>query len=248
MPTGLASHHVSAVEGVYNAVENMPADKIAIIVIYWGSGTIAENRPQMEGVMYHLFLRNKKFAVVSFNDQGTTFAFDSAKRLADEMGKVYGEDWVHWGYKPPANLIPLLQSFPSDVKKAMVADINGTPLDQIPMMQNVKDIKNIGLIMDTTSVGELDYWIAYVYRPYGTPIIYGPTAVMAPEGYNPLDAGQIKGMLPGLQGAAAYERRLERTGFATKAMGALSTSHLLIIVLIILGNVGYLSTLRRRER
>ena len=98
-----------------------------------------------------------------------------------------------------------------------------------------------------TPSGTLDYWIAYVYGSYRTPLIYCPTAVMAPEGYNPLDAGQIKGMLTGMKGAAEYESLLGRQDFATRAAGALSTSHLLIIVLIIAGNIGYISSRRRRS-
>ena len=235
-----------AVKKAYKTVEDMPADKMAVIVIYWGSGTMAETGPQTSALIRHLFKLNKKFAIVAFDPQGSKFAYDSAITIGDELHKKYGVDWVHWGYKPPANLLPLLQSFPRDVVKAMVADINGTPLAEVPAMKGIKTIRDIGLIADVTSVGELDAWIAYIYGSYKTPIVYCPTAVIAPEGYNPLDAGQIKGMLPGLQGAAAYERLLHVEGFATVAMGPLSASHVLIIVLIIAGNIGYISARRRR--
>jgi len=235
-----------AVHKAYDTVEDMPPNKLAVIVIYWGSGTMAETGPQTAALIRHLFLLNKRFALVAFDPQGSKFAYDSALTIGNELGKKYGTDWVHWGYKPPANLLPLLQSFPRDVVRAMVADINGTPLAKVPAMKGIKTIRDIGLIADVTSVGELDMWIAYVYGPYRTAIVYCPTAVIAPEGYNPLDAGQIKGMLPGLQGAAAYERLLHIEGFATKAMGPLSTSHVLIILLIVVGNVGYVSSRRRR--
>ena len=49
-----------------------------------------------------------------------------------------------------------------------------------------------------------------------------------------------------MKGAAEYEHLLGRKDFATKAAGALSTSHLLIIALIIAGNIGYISSRRRR--
>lgn len=237
-----------AVKGVYSTIEKMPSDKMAVIVIFWGSGTMAETEAQTAALIRHLFLRGRRFAIVAFEPQGSKFAFDDATSIGKELGKKYGTDWVHWGYKPPANLLPLLQTFPRDIVKAMVADINGTPLAQVPAMKGIRTIKDIGLIADVTSVGELDTWIAYVYGPYRTPIVYCPTAVIAPEGYNPLDAGQIKGMLPGLQGAAAYERLLHVEGFATKAMGPLSTSHVLIILLIIAGNIGYISSRRRRAQ
>jgi hypothetical protein len=237
-----------AVKSAYKTLEKMPKDKLAVIVIYWGSGTTAENRPQTEALMRHFMMLGKRFAVIAFDPQGSQFSYDSAKAISKELHKTYGKDWVHWGYRPPANLVPMLQSFPHDVIKTVGTDINGTPLKKIPAMAGVKDIKDIGLIVDTTSVGELDVWIAYIHGPYRTPIVYAPTAVIAPDAFNSLDAGQITGLLPGLQGAAAYEHLLGRKGFATRAAGALSTSHLLIIGVIILGNIGYISSRRRAEQ
>lgn len=234
-----------AAQGVYDTVEKMPADKLAIIIIYWGSGTTAENRPQVEALMRHLMMRGKRVAVLAFDPQGSQFSYESGAAVAKELGKKYGTDWVHFGYRPPANLVPLLLSFPKDVIGAFQTDKDGKKLADLPVMRGVKTIKDIGLLADTTSVGELDMWIAYVYGPHRTPIVYGPTSVMAPEGYNPLDAGQIKGMLTGMKGAAEYEHLLKSPGFASRAAGALSTSHVLIIVLIIVGNIGYISSRRR---
>ena len=236
-----------AVRGAYNAVEAVPSDKITILSIIWDSGTIAENRPQTEALIRHLFKSNKKFALLSFAPQGSKLAYDSAKRISDEMGKEYGKDWVNWGYRPVANLVPLLQSFPRDIYSSIGKDFQGTPLSKIPMMRNIKTIKDIGLVAEITPSATLELWIAFVHGPYRTPLIYAPTAVMAPEGFNPLDAGQIKGMLTGMKGAAEYEHLLGRSDFATRGTGALSASHLLIIVLIILGNIGYISS-RRKHR
>lgn len=235
-----------AVKGFYDAVEAMPPDKIALISIIWDSGTVAENRPQTEALMRHLFLRDKKFAIIAFAPQGSKFAYDSAERIAEELGKEYGKDWVHWGYKPAGALVPVMISFAQDIPDTIQKDTHGTLLSHIPMMAGVENIHDIGLIAEVTPSGTLEYWIAYIHGPYRTPLVYAPTAVMAPEGFNPLDAGQIKGMLTGMKGAAEYEHLLGRKDFATKAAPALSASHMLIIVLIIAGNIGYISSLRRR--
>jgi len=237
-----------AVRGAYDAVESIPDDKIAIISIFWASGTIAENQPQTEALIRHMFLRDKKFAILAFDPQGNKFSYDSAARISKEMGKEYGKDWVHWGYRPAANFVPLLQALPHDVQGAIGKDYHGMPVGSIPMMQGIKKIDDIGLIAEVTPSQTLEVWIAFIYGPYRTPLIYAPTAVMAPEGFNPLDAGQIEGMLIGLKGAAEYEHLLNRQDFATRAAGALSTSHILIIALIVAGNIGYISSRRRRER
>jgi hypothetical protein len=237
-----------AVQGAYDAVEAVPPDQIAVISIVWDSGTVAENRPQTEALMRHMFMRNKKFAVLAFAPQGSKMAYDSGERIAEEMHKEYGVDWVHWGYKPGGSMPTTIISMARDIPGTIGKDANGTPISQIPMMKGIKDIHDVGLIAEMTPSGTLEYWIAYVYGPYRTPLVYGPTAVMAPEGFNPLDAGQIKGMLTGMKGAAEYEKLLGRKDFATRAAGALSTSHVLIILLIVAGNIGYVSAQRRRRR
>ena len=132
-----------------------------------------------------------------------------------------------------------------DLPKAVGKDKYGTPVARIPMMQDVRSIKDVGLVIDITPSGTLDYWIAFLQGVYGTPLGYAPTAVMVPEGYNPLDAGQIKGMLPGLVGAGQYEVLINHRGFGTRASGAQSATHILIIFLIIAGNLGYIASRRK---
>lgn len=233
-------------QSVYDAVENMPSDKIVILSNNWAAGTTAENVPQTEALVRHMFSRHKKFAVLSFDVQGNKFSYDIASRIGKEMGMKYGEDWVQWGYRPFSNMPLILQGLARDIPNTMVNDMNGTPLSEIPMMKNIKDIKDIGLVEEITSSGTAQYWIAYIYGPYRTPIVYAPTSVMAPSAFNYLDAKQIKGMLLGMKGAAEYEKLINHEARATSGAGSLSSSHLLIIFMIILGNIGYLTTKRRR--
>ena len=235
-----------AARGFYDTVEQMPDDKIAIVSANWAAGTEAENGPQTEALIRHLFMRNKKFAVMSFDPQGSQFADDIATRLAKELGKEYGVDWVHWGFRPFPQLILTVQGIGRDIPKTIGTDKNGTPLSEIPMMRGVRNVKDVGLIAEITPSATLGVWIAFIYGPYRTPILYAPTSVSGPEGFNWLDSGQIKGMLVGMKGAAEYEQLIEARGFATRGASALSSSHLLIIVLIVLGNVGYVISRRRR--
>jgi len=236
----------TAVRGVYNAVEDVPKGKIAVISITWGAGTIGENRPQTEVIARHLFRKRVPFVMISWDQQGTTLAYNTVKRVADEMHMVYGRDWINAGYRP-GYVAQFLQAFVNDVPGKISRDFRGVPVVRYPMMKGIKTAEDIGLAAEITPSGTLETWIAFLGQPHHVPLVYCPTAVMVPEGYNYLDAGQIKGMLPGLIGAAKYEQVLSVRGFASRAANALSVSHLLIILLIILGNLGYLAA-RRLER
>ena len=106
-------------------------------------------------------------------------------------------------------------------------------------MKDIKDLKDIGAIIEITPTGSLGTWIGLVQGKYNTPLLYAPTAVMAPDAYPFLDSGQVSGLLTGVKGAGDYEQLTGTHTFGTRATGALSLVYALIIVFVILGNVGY---------
>ena len=66
-----------------------------------------------------------------------------------------------------------------------------------------------------------------------------------------LNSGQLKGALPGLQGAAEYEQLVKTAGYssggpAQAGMSIQSIVHYALVLLLILCNVGYFVT-RHRE-
>ena len=65
---------------------------------------------------------------------------------------------------------------------------------------------------------------------------------MASDAYPYLNAGQLEGLLGGLSGAAEYEKLIGVPGTATIGMDAQSIAHILIILLIALGNIAYFAT------
>jgi hypothetical protein len=234
------------VRKAYQTVEHLPKNKIVLVSIWWGPGTVAENRPQMEAIVRHCFKRGVPVVILPWDQVGSNLAYNRVEQVAKEMGKVYGKDWAAFGFRPAADQAVL--GLRSDFQGTFKRDRFNTPLSEIPVMKNVKNWQQIGAIVETTPSGTVGLWINFIGQPYKIPIIYCPTGVMVPEGYNFLDAGQIKGMLPGLIGAAKYEYILKQPGFATRAANALSASHVLIILLIILGNLGYIAAGRRENR
>jgi hypothetical protein len=235
------------VRGVYDAIEHWQKGKVAIVSVTWDAGTSGENMPQTEAIVRHLMMRHIKFFVLNFwYPQGTQFAQDICGKLAKEYHYKYGRDWCQFGYFP--NMESMLQGLQQNLRAQLKKDRFGTPIDKIPMMNGVRSTRDdIGLVIEITGSASLQNWISFVQGVDGTPIAYAPTAVMVAEGYNPLDAHQIVGMLPGMKGAGEYETLIRHKGFGFRAAGALSTSHILIILLIILGNVGFIAAKRTRQ-
>lgn len=231
------------VRSAYKTIDTIPTDKIAIISIVWSAGTEAENGPQTEALMRHMFKKNIKFAVISWDPVGAELTYKMGADIAKEMHKEYGTDWVHLGYNPGpiyAVISGMGQNFIGTLKK----DRFNKSLTELAVTKNIKNHKQIGAVAEITPSGTIYSWITFFSNPYHVPLIYCPTAVMAAEAYPFIDSGQIVGMLNGVIGAAQYETLLgmgnQRT-YAAAASWALSSAHILVIILIVLGNLGYLA-------
>jgi hypothetical protein len=116
-------------------------------------------------------------------------------------------------------------------------------------MAKYKKADDVGLIIEFAAADTVKYWIQFFQRAGTAPIatLFCPTSVMANEAYPMLETGQLQGMLVGLKGANEFETVMKRPGFATRASASLSYSHLLIILLIVLGNVGMIQDRKRQQ-
>lgn len=234
---------------LFDFIETMPRDKVVLIAADWEAGTRGECWPMTEAVLVHLLREKRKFAIVGFVPQGPEFAQNIAEKWVGVYGGKYGTDWCNWGYK--AGYDTTLRALRQNIHSTVKTDVKGTPIGELEMMKHVRTIKDIGLVVEFTGSGLLDM---YLQRVPETPLAQGCTAIIAPEQYTYLLSGQLKGLLVGMRGAAEYEKLLEDqdqtegrsdaevsrrvSSQARLGMNGQSMAHVLIIVLIILGNVG----------
>ncbi len=243
----------SQVKAAYQALETAPVDKLCIVEGQWANGTRGENRPQTKALLRHLMRRRIKFAIIGFDAQGPDNTNKIAMELATEVSPPYkyGVDWVNWGYRNENAVEAFLKSMVRDIPGAVKVDYNNTKItdfNKLPIMKNIHDMRDVGLFIDITPSSTLEKWIAFVQGVNNTPTVYSCTAVMAPEGYQFLDSGQIVGMLTGIKGAIEYEDLIHTRDSASRQAMALSITHVMIIVLIVLGNIGFVAEKRKRAR
>jgi len=166
---------------------------------------------------------------------------------AMEAEKESGRDYVFLGFTPGSANVILNMGL--DLPKTFPKDHFGKPIESLPMMQGIKTLRDVqyAISLGAGSPG-CETWYVYGKEKYGFELGCGVTAVSAAGLYPLLQTGQINGLIGGLRGGAEYETLLRRAGKATAGMDAQSATHVLIIVLILLGNVGYLLTRRREAR
>lgn len=231
---------------LYQALEELPTDKLVVIASNWDAGSQAETRPQLIALVRHLIRRDVSFAIICTayptSPQLANTAVEEAIRLEKATDRwTYGTRWVNLGFKLPDD--PWLRSFSSSITGAVKVDVRNTPLAEIPVLRGVNRFGpdgQVSMLIDITGSNTIDKWYEFL-GPTKVKIGLACTAVMAPEQYPFLDSGQLSGLLTGMKGAAEYEQLLQAPGFAMPAMAGQSFAHLYIILLILIGNIAVLA-------
>jgi len=259
---GLAPAEMQQARKFFDVVEALPNDDSSIVLIAmdWGPATKAENEPQTEVLIEHLLRRRVRFALISSTVEAEPFLRDLpdrvAKRLSSENPREkweYGKDWVNLGYRPAMGAMIQKMAAAQDLRQTLGMDARGTPLADVPCMRSVKNIKNVKLLAEFTGlVGALEGWLQFFqtsdYRP---PLAHGCTAITIPDAYIYVDSGQLVALHEGIAGAAAHSWLLTKKfknrepDSAIVTNTALAVAHVVIIVLIVLGNVGMFLAMRK---
>lgn len=242
MPPGSTS---PATRGLYEAIESCPADKVVWINSTWDMSSRAECQAQLACLVRHLCRRRLRFVVTSVgNPFGPEFAEQIIEPIAAEAGYVYGRDWVNLGFiQAVGGLGVVIDGLCRDLHKLRPEDVKGTPVDQIPLMQKVRSIRDISLVCCVTYAPQ-PQWISFVRGQHGTPVGFACMSIMAPNYYTFLDSKQLCGMLVGNRGAAEYEALIDRPALGTKLIMAASFGNAIVILAALLGNLGMWAALR----
>ncbi|MFH1866272.1 MAG: hypothetical protein ABIK85_10345 [Candidatus Eisenbacteria bacterium] len=233
------------VQTLYDAVEAIPPGSIVMLGADYSPDTMPELQPMVDTFLRHAFSRDLRVVVACLWPASPPLVERVMGPLAEEYGKVYGVDYVNLGYM--AGGIVTLLGMGSSIPNTFPSDYGGTPVGQIPLMQEVQNFDDIAFVMEVSAgTPGTREWVQQVQGRYRVALGSGTTAVGAPNFYPYVQSGQLTGLLGGLKGAAEYETLIGYPGDATKGMDAQSIVHALVVVFILLGNVVYLLSLRRR--
>jgi hypothetical protein len=225
----------------FNYIDDIPDGTTIMVTFDYGVSAMPELYPLTVATFHHLWTRDFKVVVVASWLQGPLVMDVVLNELqpAESYGKVYGEDWVELGWFAQGEIG--MAALGNDIWETLPIDyIENEPTSSFPIMQNIKTAADIDLIISfETGTPGLPEWVRQWNVPYGTDIIMGCIGVMVPEVAPYLQTGQCKALIPGLTASAEYELLLKRPGLAIAGVDAISMSHLLVIVLVIVGNAAY---------
>jgi len=245
-PLALPITVTSSTRNAYEKIdEYSPPGSVVVIAYEFIAGNWAEMGPIAVAMTQHLFSKPdiRIIMLAMGRDEGPILT-EKTLEYVDKMGKVYGEDYVNLGFFAGAE--SAMASFASDIPGLVKTDYYGTPIEQIPVMSGLNDLNDVDLFLclwsGTPGWGEyLRQW----QTPYEIAVIGGTIGINGPGAQPYVSSGQLKGLVVGLRGGGEYEKLIGKPGEATAGLDAVSTTHLLIVAFIILGNVGYFAGGRR---
>lgn len=244
IPFNLPVTPTPRVRAAFDAVQSLPPGTRVLISMDYEPDIMAELMPMSIAVLRHCFQRHLRVAVMTLYPAGVGLA-ERAIRVAQaaEHAKE-GEDFAFLGYKSGFQTVML--GIGEDIRSQYPVDFYGKPLDRIPMLRGVRNYSQFGMVINLSGSSAADYWIQFAQTRYHAPLVIGCTAVMATDYYPYLSSKQLLGLIGGMKGAAEYERLVGFIGSGRRGMDAQSVVHVLIVVLVLLGNTALLVASRRR--
>lgn len=250
-------------EAVFSAIEKLPPRSnpqtqanAVFISLDFGPNSQAENLPQAEVVVEHLMRRRIPFILFSQYPLAESFLESIPATVRERLIKtlpdqnwVYGVDWVNLGYRP--NSAAMIQNIAQsdDMAALLKKDTRGNKLSELPIFRDIRSLKQIAMLIQLSSlVGTVDNFLQFFQNKNHRPVfLHGCTSITIPQAFIYLDSGQLAGLLEGVAGAAWYSKLLSDS-YPERAIDSsvllntsLGIAHLVIIILVILGNLMALS-------
>ena len=239
-------------QNVFNAVEDLPDGSRVLLSFDFDPGSQGELLPMAMSFTRHLAEKKHKIYFMCLWPLGEPFIEDAMKLLQEEYPHLkYGTDYMSFGYKPGGEAV--IKNIVVDWKNLFITDSRKQDLDEVPMTAKLKSAKSMDLLI-SISAGDpgTKQWIQYAATPANLPMVAGCTGVQAPLFY-PYIPDPLGGLLAAIKGAAGYEKimaeaypalatpefikaRFSSTA-AQQRMGPQFVAHLLMVVLILLGNI-----------
>lgn len=231
---------------VFNYIEALEPGSVVLISFDFGPSAMPELRPMAVALIHHCFERNIRVLVMTLVADGPVLAEGVLQEVAPQHDKTAGEDYVNLGYKPGYTSVIL--GMGADIVEVFAKDYSQRGTAAQPVMAGVRNFGDIDLMVTLASGNAPSAWITFAGARFGAQIATGVTAVMIVDYYPYLQTGQLIGLIGGLKGAADYETLVKRQSAGVRGMDSQSIAHIVIVVFVILGNIGYLALRRSRRR
>jgi hypothetical protein len=253
------------VQNLFTYIDTMPENKALIVSVDYTPDTQAELQPMLVALLRHAFAIHRRVGMLAMAVQGLGIGEDALRQVTSEFNAhaktnadsvLNGRDYIYWGWTTPP--ITVMLGMGERITRVFPVDYYGNKTDTMPIMRYLKNYDDAGILVSIAASSTPLSWINLAQTQFGIHLGCGITAVSAADYYPYVNSGQFSGMLAGMKGAAEYEELLEgrmaKNGMdwhlrrkGTEAMSSQTAAHLAIMAFIIIGNIGFFITRRRKS-
>ncbi len=245
LPVSLPVSISEPTQKLYDYIDALPAESTVMLAFDYGPSSLAELNPMAKALLKQCFDKDVRVVAITLVTDAPTLASTLIQEVAAEKGAVDGEDYVFLGFRPGRTQVIL--GMGADIASVFETDYNGKATAEIPMMKNVTNYDQIDLLIDLASSSTTEEWITYANVQYDLQIATGVTGVIISQMYPYLQTGQLIGLISGILGAAEYERLIDAPAKGILWINIESFVHLLIVILVIIGNIIFFNQRQREE-
>lgn len=261
-PCGIPVVPTPMVRAAYSQIEALKEGDVVFVSLDLDPAATPELEPFYRAAMLQLKRKNVKIVIAttwyaapplveswirSGLEAPIVTAADASYSGAKDRAYQKNVDYVYLGFREGKTAT--ISNMGADLRKTFDNRANdGTLLDDIPMMNGIKALKDFKLmvLISAGSPGAKEY-VQYVQGRYGLKMIASSTAVMLTDLSPYYQSGQLLGLVGGLVSAAEYEVLVGRKGDALRGADVLNFGHIVVVLAIILGNVIFFATKRARR-
>jgi hypothetical protein len=244
-PVNLPTMVTPRVKAAFDAIDALPPGSNVLVSMDYEPDIMAELLPMSVAVLRHCFRKHLQVIAMTLYPAGTGLGERALTVASMAEGAVRNKDFVWLGYKSGFQVVMI--GIGENLRGMYPVDFYGTPLDSIPITRGVNSYRQMAMVINISGSSATDYWIQFAQGRFHAPLVVGCTAVMATDYYPYLSSRQILGLVGGMKGAAEYERLIDTFGDARRGMDAQSLVHLIIVMLVIVGNLALFLAKRRGE-
>lgn len=256
MPVGVQK----TTQSLYETVDGIDAARHCLMISSdYTPQTEAENHPMTVTLLRHAFARKLPVLTLCLYVEAAPLMVNAVEQVMEEFNSVattnadsvlFGRDIVFLGWQPPP-IIPIL-AMGRSITGIYPVDYYGNATDGMPVFQRIRNYDQVGLVAAISSGTSPLWFVQFAQTKFGVKVGAGTTAVSAPGFYPYFETGQFSGMMGGMKGAAEYESLVAANygvggrRRASEGMTAQSAAHILIMAFVVVGNVAYFASRRKR--
>jgi hypothetical protein len=239
-PLAIEESPASPINTLRAEIIKLPPDAVVVISFDYSPATEAEMDPLADVVVHDLLSRQARVVAVSLRPEGAAMA---QRLLARFEGKYpSGQRTLNLGYLPGQTIGVRNLAF---LTTAPLFQVERKSMGDYPAWRDVSGLGDVALVVDVADNPLAVRWWVEQAGP-GTqanrPLIAAVSAAADPTVrpyYNALNpkAGQLRGLISGVTGAAAYENRLQQPGRAMGSLAAQSVANLSMVVFSLGGTI-----------